>query len=264
MSGRCEIDSAGRVTGPVAIAYNSPWPCRNGTPGGFESPAYGVVLHTEDGSEAGTRSWFNDSASEVSAFFSVSLEGSVMQYGPLTGWMAWSQAEGNSRWIGIEHEDGGDPAKPFTAAQMNATAHLTEVLSRHYGFPLADATDPFTQHGVTLHSEGGVPFGDHLSCPGTVRAAQRPDIIARAKVIRALGAPVTPKPVRAKAHTTAGLGNLAELAAANDTTPAAILQATAEQGAYPADITQWLDSIFSGAASATTPMQEGLKLYIPA
>jgi hypothetical protein len=182
---RCQVDSHGRLYGgPIAITWNSPWPCVNGQPG-FTEPALGVVLHTEDGSEAGTQSWFNNGAAQVSAFFSVSFSGAVHQYGPLAGgWMAWSQADGNSRWIGIEHEDDSDPSRPFSDAQVNATAYIVEALSRHFGFPLAAAYDPFTERGVTLHSEGGAAFGGHYECPGTVRGAQRPDIITRAKAIR--------------------------------------------------------------------------------
>ena len=37
----------------------------------------GVVLHTEDGYEQGTISWFNNPAAQASAFFAVGLDGAI-------------------------------------------------------------------------------------------------------------------------------------------------------------------------------------------
>ena len=187
--GRCHVGSEGRLRGPVSVSYNDPWPCANGTPGGFIAPARGVVLHTEVGTETGTRAWFNNPQAQASAFFSVSFDGSVRQYGPLDGWMAWSQAEGNPEWIGVEHEDDGNPAIPFSAGQIAATAQIFEATSAHFGFPL-DITDNTDGHGLIYHGAGGVAWGDHPDCPGDVRKHQRPAIIAVAKAIRAL--PVKP------------------------------------------------------------------------
>jgi len=47
--------------------------------------------------------------------------------------------------------------------------------------------------GYGIHSMGGVPWGNHPSCPGGVREAQRAAIIALAKEIRH-PATVTPPP----------------------------------------------------------------------
>ena len=263
--GRLEVDSAtGRITGPAKITYNDPFPTKNGNPGYGAKTMMGLVVHTEVGNDPGTQAWFNNPASAASAFFAVGQDGSIIQFGPVgKDWMAWAQVAGNPMWYSVEDADNGHPPTPFTDAQVAGIAQLAEVLSRFAGFPLA-VTDSVSTKGIGVHSMGGAAWGGHYDCPGDVRKAQRPAIVALAKKIRAGGTVTPPAAPRAKAHTTAGLGNLAELAAANNCTPAAILQATAEQGPYPADITQWLDNIFSGAASAVTPMAPGLKLYIPA
>jgi hypothetical protein len=258
----CDIGPEGRLAGPLQVTYNATWPCANGTPGDFRAPALGVVLHTEAGSEAGTESWFNQSASQVSAFFSVAFTGAVHQYGPVNGeWMAWSQASGNERWIGLEHEDDGEPSRPFSAAQIHATALLTEALSWHYGFPIQAATDPFTQHGVTLHSEGGVPFGDHPDCPGPVRGAQRPDILAAAKTIRsqreAGGVTIT-------SWKSDGTLSLAELASRRKVAVSTVLRVTAGHGLYDAPLAQYIDQVFSGAILPTAPVPAGAILWVPA
>jgi peptidoglycan hydrolase-like protein with peptidoglycan-binding domain len=188
---KLSIDSGGRVRGSgVSIGYNNPWPCGNGYSSGFKSPARGVVIHTEQGYENGTIAWFNNPAAQASAWFAVGLDGSIWQFAPVgSGWCSWAQADGNDDFYSIEDADNGHPSTPFSPPQVLSIALLTEVLSRHDGFPLAAATDPFTQRGVTLHSEGGQAFGGHLECPGTVRGAQRPQIIALAVAIRQGTAP---------------------------------------------------------------------------
>lgn len=191
MTGRLTIEPDGRVSGPASISYNDPWPCANGYSSGFASRASGVVIHTEQGFEQGSISWFNNPASEASSWFAVGLDGTIWQFAPVgSGWCSWAQAGGNRAWYSIEDADNGDPATPFTAAQLQSIAQLVEVLSRRDGFPLAVASDPFTERGVTLHSEGGQAFGGHLQCPGPVRAAQRPKIIALAMAIRSGTSPV--------------------------------------------------------------------------
>lgn len=187
MTGKLTVGSDGRVHGPIKITFNEPWPCRNGYASGFASPAHGVVIHTEDGYEAGTISWFNNPAAKASAFFSVGADGAVHQYGPVGhGWCSWAQSQGNATFYSIEDSDNTHPSVPFTAAQITSLAQLAEVLSRHDGFPLQAATNPLAgDRGVALHSEGGQAWGGHLSCPGPVRGAQRAEVIALAIAIRA-------------------------------------------------------------------------------
>ena len=91
-----------------------------------------VVVHTEVGSEAGTAAEFQNPASQVSAHFSVGLDGRATQYVQLTdsAWAngilepgnAWEPVFGagnpNNRTISIETEDDGQPdSQPVTDEQ---------------------------------------------------------------------------------------------------------------------------------------------------
>jgi hypothetical protein len=193
--GRLEADTgSGRVSGAASITYNDPWPCANGTPGGSGAMT-GVVLHTMAGNLPGTISWFNDPASEASAFFGIDQDGGIHQFGPVgKDWMAWAEAAGNPAWYSIEMADNQDPANPLTDAQITAGAQLLELLSRFAGFELR-VTDSVDVQGLGIHSMGGVAWGDHPDCPGPVRAGQRTRIVELAKEIRDGEAP-EPGPVR--------------------------------------------------------------------
>ena len=182
---RCHFDSNGWLQGPISITHLlTP---NHGT--GFGT-GRGVVMHTEAGFEAGTVETFMNPANKVSAFFSIAQSGACHQYVPVgKGLTAWSQAAGNSAWRGIEDEDRTDPSIPLTQAQITAFAQILEACSTFDGFPLQITDDPVNGHGLILHSDGGVPWGDHLSCPGHVRAAQRPTIVALAMSIRQGGSP---------------------------------------------------------------------------
>ena len=219
MTGKLTVDtSSGRVTGPAAITYNSPWPCPNGT---FGSGAMmGVVEHTQVGNNPGTVSWFNNPAAEASAHFCIAQDGSVVQMGPIgKGWIAWAQGAGNEAWYSIEHADDGNPANPLTPAQITASAQLVECLSDFAGFPLQVSDSPSVK-GYGWHGMGGVAWGDHPDCPGDVRKAQRPQIIALAMAIR------TPPEAGPYRHVATGGQTLAQIAAARGTTPAHLLQVT--------------------------------------
>lgn len=194
--GRLQVGADGKITGPAKITCNTPFPTRNGTPGGGSPQMMGVVMHTEVGNEPGTIATFNDPAAQVSAFFSIGQDGAVHQYGPVgQDWEAWAQAAGNAKWYSIEHADNGNPANPLTEAQITASAQLVECLSAFAGFAL-QVSDNVATPGYGWHGMGGIPWGDHPHCPGEVRKAQRPAIIALAKEIRAGAAPrPQPEPV---------------------------------------------------------------------
>jgi hypothetical protein len=77
---------------------------------------------------------FNDPSFQASAHFEIGgkwsgNDGRIWQFGPARGWEAWHVMAGNSMWFGIEHEDGGDPARPLTDAQLAASAQILEALS---------------------------------------------------------------------------------------------------------------------------------------
>ena len=227
MNLKCHFDANGRLQGPVRITHvTTP---NHGT--GFGT-GRGVVMHTEAGFEQGTVNTFMNKANQVSAFFSIARDGSCHQYVPVgKGLKAWSQAAGNDAWRGIEDEDERNPSIPLTPAQVKTFAQILEACSAFDGFPL-QATDNVSDHGLILHSDGGQAWGGHLQCPGSVRAAQRPAIIALARSIRQDAAP-SPGPFR---HTAPGGQTLAQIAAARNTPPEHLAQVSAH--AYtPEDVT---------------------------
>ena len=71
-------------------------------------------------------------------------------------------------------------------------------------------------------------------------------------------------PPAAVTVTTDGTKTLGWIAAANKTAPSGILRATAiADGLYPADVAAWLNEVFAGTVSPTTPVPAGLVLRIP-
>lgn len=193
MSLLCHFDSDGWLQGPIAITHmTSP----NHYASGFADKARGLVQHTEDGYEAGTIATFMNPASEVSAFFGVDEDGTAQQFLPLGhGYVAWAEAAGNPYWRSCECEDKTQTGTPMTQAQITAFAQILEACSAYDGFPLQITDDPVNGHGLITHGDGGVSWGNHPNCPGDVRKAQRPQIVALAMAIRSGSAPA---PVAAK------------------------------------------------------------------
>jgi hypothetical protein len=189
MSQRLHIDTSGRLSGPASISYNSPFPCPNGQDAGMSVPKgiMGVVMHTMEGNLPGTISAFNDPGFQASAHFGIDQNGHIHQFGPVNGWMAWAEVNGNPNWYSIEHADGGDPNVPLTDAQLTASAQVVEALATVGVFPLQASNDP-SQEGYGVHFMGGADWGGH-SCPDVpprhVRSAQRAEILRRVAAIRA-------------------------------------------------------------------------------
>lgn len=261
MTGKLEIGSDGRATGPVAITYNDPFPTANGRIGPASATMMGVVMHTMVGNLPGTVAHFNDPApggnpkAAVSAHFGIAQDGSVQQFGPIgKGWIAWAQAAGNDAWYSIEHADNRNTEDPLTEAQLTASAQIVEVLSRFAGFPL-QVTDSVDVKGYGIHVMGGAAWGGH-TCPGPgPRAGQRYEIIRRAKAIRA----------GQIACTCDGTLSLVELAAKHKTVPSAILRMTAiHDGAFHADLAAYVNGVFKGTISPEAAMPTGLVVQVPA
>ena len=217
-TGRLEVAADGKVTGPAKITYNDPFPTRNGSYG--SGAMMGVVMHTQVGNNPGTVAWFNNPASQASAHFCVAQDGQIVQMGPIgKGWIAWAEAAGNPAWYSIEHADNTDPAIPLTVEQITASAQLVEVLSRFAGFPL-QVSNSTAEKGYGTHAMGGAAWGGHTSCPGTVRAAQRQQILDVARQIRDV-------PDRVVHWRSLGLWSLAHEAAAHGTSPAEMIHLAA-------------------------------------
>jgi hypothetical protein len=148
----------------------------------------GLLLHIQQGTEAGSEAWFKNPKSQASSHFLNPKTGGLRQLVD-TKDRAWAEADGNSHWVSIENE-GFVPAA-LTASQVENAAHLLAWLHTEYAVPLQSIDDP-NGKGLGWHGMGGAAWGGHTGCPGDAIKAQRPAIIARAKAI--LGITPTPKP----------------------------------------------------------------------
>ncbi|MFE7463803.1 N-acetylmuramoyl-L-alanine amidase [Streptomyces sp. NPDC057499] len=94
-----------------------------------------IVIHVTEGSYAGTISWFQNPASQVSAHYVIrSSDGEVTQMVRESN-TAWHARSGNPYSVGIEHE--GYINKPgwFTDTMYRSSAALTKDLADRYGIP---------------------------------------------------------------------------------------------------------------------------------
>ncbi|KAF4410595.1 nucleoside transporter [Streptomyces lycii] len=115
-----------------------------------------VVVHVTQGAYAGTISWFQNPAAQVSAHYVVrSSDGDVTQM-VRDADTAWHARDANSRSLGIEHEGFVDDPSWFTDAMYRSSAALTKHLCDTHGIPKD------RQH-IVGHSE--VPGNDHTD-PG--------------------------------------------------------------------------------------------------
>ncbi|NJQ00312.1 N-acetylmuramoyl-L-alanine amidase [Streptomyces zingiberis] len=115
-----------------------------------------VVVHVTQGSYAGTISWFQNPASQVSAHYVVrSSDGQVTQMVRDRD-TAWHARSGNAYSVGIEHEGWVNDPSWFTDAMYRSSAALTRHLADTYGIPKDRA------HIVGHHE---VPGNDHTD-PG--------------------------------------------------------------------------------------------------
>lgn len=156
--------------------------------GGAMGPIYGLVLHIQEGSEAGTDAWFHNPSSKVSAHFGNPKSGPLDQWVEV-GTVAWAEVSGNTNWVSVETE--GHTGDSLTASQLENTAQLLAWLHTTHGVPLAISDTPAAgTPGLTGHGLGGAAWGGHYDCPGTPILSQRAAIIARARQLLG-GAPST-------------------------------------------------------------------------
>lgn len=133
----------------------------------------GVILHVNqsDGNLAGYVTG-GGGPDEVCPNFEVYKDGSFDQYLPLM-WSPWCQAAGNFNYAAIETE--GYDSEPLTSAQIFTIAGILAAYSAQ-GMPLQVADAP-GQRGLGTHVMGGAAWGGH-TCPGSIRAGQRAQILA--------------------------------------------------------------------------------------
>ncbi|MER6533026.1 peptidoglycan-binding protein [Streptomyces sp900105755] len=139
----------------------------------------GLVLHIQQGTEAGSEAWFKNPKSQASSHFMNPKTGNLRQLVD-TKDRAWAEADGNAHWISIENE--GYAGDTLTASQLENAARLLAWLHTRYAVPLQSTDDP-TGKGLGWHGMGGAAWGGHTGCPGDPIKAQRAAIITRAKAI---------------------------------------------------------------------------------
>lgn len=168
----------------------------NYSKGKMVRPFKGLILHIQEGTEAGTFGWFNLTVEERQAVFDADWEkkgkkGKKLtayassahfgnpKSGPLDQFLntddqAWAQGTGNGSWISVENE--GFSGDSLTASQIDNLVRLLVWLNVTESVPLqlADTTEG---SGLGTHSMGGAAWGNHTSCPGDKIIAQRQEII---------------------------------------------------------------------------------------
>jgi hypothetical protein len=143
------------------------------------STIVGVVVHIQQGTEAGTEAWQNNPASQVSSHFLSPKVGRGRQMVD-TQDKAWAEATGNSHWLSVENE--GLTGQALTPDQVEFNAQVLAKAHVVYNVPLQVSNGPDVP-GLCHHSAGGIPWGNHPDCPGPPVIAQKPAIVARAQQI---------------------------------------------------------------------------------
>jgi hypothetical protein len=142
-------------------------------------PLQGLVLHIEQGTEAGTNEWFHNPGAGVSAHFGNPKSGNLDQWVD-TNDKAWAQGAGNATWISLENE--GYSGESLTDGQISNAAALLAWLNVTESIPMQTADSP-AEPGLGYHAMGGMAWGNHPNCPGQPIVDQRADIVARAQAL---------------------------------------------------------------------------------
>ena len=134
-----------------------------------------IVIHTTQGSYAGTISWFKNPASDVSAHYVVrSADGEITQMVDDRD-KAWHASCYNTRAIGIEHEGFvADPDTWYTEAMYTKSAALTAWLANKWGVAIDRShIVGHYQVGCTTHTDPG-PGWDWTHYMALVQAGGQP------------------------------------------------------------------------------------------
>lgn len=153
----------------------------NYTPGRQGVAVDRIVIHVADGTLRGTAAWFADPQCNVSAHYTVGMDGTVIQ-SVREGDTAWHSGDWamNLRSIGIEHE--GQPSRGAwrpSAAQLDASAELVATLCQRFSIPV-DRTH------LIAHSEVNPGRAARKNCPGPTWPWE--------EYVRAVRAALTPPP----------------------------------------------------------------------
>lgn len=169
----------------------------------------GVVEHVTAGE--GDPFWeFANPANQLSSHFGIGngqggmLDGAIEEYVDCD-LMSWAQVDGNAGYLSVETE--GEPTEALTPAQIHSFAQVVAWAHTTYEIPLV-ITDTPGQPGFITHGDGGVAWGGHFDCPGSVRAGQRQAVLLEAAaILNPAPAPIhLAKPAVGMACTTTGKG----------------------------------------------------------
>ena len=163
-----------------------------------------LIAHTMQGNLASSDALFRrDGYTGVEAHFGIGgpwdghdLDGAVWQWQALDR-QADAQMAGNAYATSVETSDGGDPDRPWSAAQLAALVDLGAWWCRQTGNPARIVSHP-SEHGIGWHSQFAEWAGGH-TCPNPTRIGQLKALVipAVAAALHAggVGAPTaTPKP----------------------------------------------------------------------
>jgi N-acetylmuramoyl-L-alanine amidase len=163
-----------------------------------------IIYHTEVGTESGTEAEFQNAARQVSAHYSIGLDGTVHQYVEErnSAWHAganWPDStNANTRTIGVEREDRADPTTPMSPAQKAAWTALMGYLCQKYSVP-AQVVGNGERGLISHHLINPV----HSGCAGTAVEAVAQEFCSSGGVI------VNPKlsaPISGIAASASGQG----------------------------------------------------------
>ena len=152
----------------------------------------GTVTHVVVGTASSAIAEFETAGTQLSAHFVIAGpddphygDGQIIQMLD-TDVVCYAQGAGN--WAPtsyIAKEFGGLPTTPMSANQLEASAQIDAWASKVHGFPLVGIVSHGTTGCTTHCNPNGTPdpaWGNHV-CPGPIRLAQVPGVIARANVI---------------------------------------------------------------------------------
>jgi N-acetyl-anhydromuramyl-L-alanine amidase AmpD len=117
-----------------------------------------LVLHSMEGSYAGSIAWFAERESNVSAHFCLRADGLECTQMVHLADKAWHVCAFNSRAVGLEME--GYEAKGFSDALVSAAAEIFAYLGAHLQIPVRHARSGVGP-GVCSHFDLGAAGGGH-------------------------------------------------------------------------------------------------------
>ena len=124
-----------------------------------------VVIHTTEGSYAGTISWFQNCSAQVSAHYVIrSSDGQITQMVSEKD-KAWHVGSENGYTIGIEHEGYISDPTWFTDTMYNQSALLTRDICASYGFDKTKVYDGSLGWNAVLTDRAQYVVKGHVNYP---------------------------------------------------------------------------------------------------